>query len=188
MGDSTPRTSAVTANMARALKNSFLWNLKVHLKDVFGAEAPSFPDSKAGKDAWATFYEDFATFLDTTYGFDNVSAAIDYLVKKKKSASRQQAFNLLAGGSGDAPASRSNVSTSVPEDPKAIAARRFAAGEIGIADFTAIIEALNAAQVGDNIPPESAKVTAEETEEPTPLPEPVVIPIQHDPEDDDLPF
>ena len=186
MGDSTPRTSAVTANMARAVKNSFLWNYKVHLKEVFGENGPRFPESKAGKEAWKTFYDEFATFLDESCGFDNVSAAIDYMVKKKKSGEKNKALALLLGR--ETPAPVRSVSTSLPEDPKAIAARRFAAGEISITDFTAIIEALNAAQVGDNIPSGSAKVTAEETEEPTPLPEPVVIPIQHDPEDDDLPF
>jgi hypothetical protein len=174
--------------MARAVKNSFLWNFKVHLKDIFGQEGPTFPESKAGKEAWAAFYEDFATFLDENFGFDNVSAAIDYMVKKKKNGNKEKALQLLLGRETAVLVRESLTPTPPSQDPKAIAARRFAAGEIGIADFTAIIEALNAAQVGDNIPPESAKVTAEETEEPTPLPEPVVIPIQHDPEDDDLPF
>lgn len=186
MGDSTPRTSAVTANMARALKNSLLWNYSVHVRNIF--TDITFPASDAGRDAWSEFYKMFASYLDENIGAESVSDTLDYCTKTKKRGSVDKALAKLGRNNG-APTPTVKAAASASADPKAIAARRFAAGEIGITDFTAIIEALNAAQVGDNIPSGSAKVTAEETEEPTPLPEPVVIPIQYDPEDDDdLPF
>ena len=187
MGDSTPRTSAVTANMARALKNSFLWNYKVHMKDIIGDQGPSFPESKAGKETWKAFHEDFAAYLDREFGYDNVSAALDYMVKKKKTGDQEHARSLLLGRpTGPGRASRVATPTPTQQNPKAIAAQRFAAGEIDILEFTTIIQTLDAA-LGGTTKPEPVVTEAPVEETSAPVAEVVMIPVQSY-EEDDLPF
>jgi hypothetical protein len=176
MGDSTPSTSAVVSpNQARALKNSFLWNFQFHMKEEF--DYIDWPASDAGREAWTEFYEVFASELEEVCGVEAVSATLEYCIKHKKKGELAKAQ----------PAPAAPTVT----DPKAIAAQRFASGQIDVTTFTEIVAALNAAgvtaaPVGDNIPQEAAKESAEESAEeaaPTPF-----VPILVEDEDVDLPF
>lgn len=189
MGDSTSAfTFAVSANMARALKNSLLWNFGFHIKEEF--DYIDWPASDAGREAWTEFYEVFASELEETVGVEAVSNCLDYCIKHKKKGDLKKARAILGGESPKAKAQPAPAAPTVT-DPKAIAAQRFAAGEITVAQFTEIVAALNAAgvtaaPVGDNIPQEAAKESAEESAEeaaPTPF-----VPILVEDEDVDLPF
>ena len=179
MGDSTPSTTAVVSpNQARALKNSFLWNFKFHLREVFTDLA--WPEPKDGKEAWKEFYTDFSAHLTETVGREAVSRCLDYCIKQKKRGNVNKALAKL----GLAEEVQSTPAPQAATDARAIAASRFAAGEIDVTTFTEIVAALNAADIGggDNIPPEAAKETAEEA----PV-VPVVLSVVED-EEDDLPF
>jgi len=190
MANNATRPSAVTPSMARTLKNSFLWNFKFHLRDEF--DYIDWPDSKAGREAWVEFYETFAQELEEVCGVEAVSNCLDYCIKHKKKGTLKKARAILGGESPKAKAQPAQAAPTVA-DPKAIAAQRFASGEITVAQFTAIVEALEAAgvanaesqaPVGDNIPQESAKESAEEA---TPAPF-VPILVEDEDEDMDLPF
>ena len=183
MGDSTPSTSAVVSpNQARALKNSFLWNFQFHICKDLGIEKPA---SDAGREAWTEFYEVFASELEEVCGVEAVSNCLDYCIKHKKKGDLKKARAILGGESPKAKAQPAPAAPTVT-DPKAIAAQRFASGQIDVTTFTEIVAALNAAGVGDNIPQEAAKESAEESAEeaaPTPF-----VPILVEDEDVDLPF
>ena len=188
MGDSTPSTSAVVSpNQARALKNSFLWNFQFHMKEEF--DYLDWPASDAGREAWTEFYEVFASELEEVCGVEAVSNCLDYCIKHKKKGDLKKARAILGGESPKAKAQPAPAAPTVT-DPKAIAAQRFASGQIDVTTFTEIVAALNAAgvtaAVGDNIPQEAAKESAEESAEeaaPTPF-----VPILVEDEDVDLPF
>ena len=183
MGDSTPSTSAVVSpNQARALKNSFLWNFQFHICKDLGIEKPA---SDAGREAWTEFYEVFASELEEVCGVEAVSNCLDYCIKHKKKGDLKKARAILGGESPKAKAQPAPAAPTVA-DPTAIAAQRFASGQIDVTTFTEIVAALNAAGVGDNIPQEAAKESAEESAEeaaPTPF-----VPILVEDEDVDLPF
>lgn len=192
MANNATRPSAVSANMARAIKNSFLWNFKFHLKEEF--DYLPWPASDAGKEAWTEFYEVFASELEETIGVEAVSNCLDYCIKHKKKKGELATARALLGG--ESPKAKAPAAPAAPAvaNPTAIAAQRFAAGEITVAQFTEIITALNAAgvtaaPVGDNIPQEAAKESAEEegAEEAAPTPF-VPILVEDEDEDVDLPF
>ena len=192
-------TAAVTSHMARALKNSFLWNHKLHMTEILGGQGPKWPESKAGREAWTAFYVEFAQYLDQQFGRKNVSECLDYLVKTKKDGDVDHAVSLLVGHPwGPTPTATSATAASPAAapaaDPKTMLTQAFLAGTISVEAFTQAVAALDGAAADAptakpklEVVPEP-EVEAEAEAESTPLPTPVVIPVAYEADDDDLPF
>ena len=200
-------TAAVTSHMARALKNSFLWNHKLHMTEILGGQGPKWPESKAGREAWTAFYVEFAEYLNNQFGYEAVSNTLDYLVKTKKDGDEDHAVSLLIGRPWGPTAAPTAALTAAPTaqpaqpaltDPKAMLTQAFLAGTISVESFTQAVAALDGAAAApaptakpklEVVQPEpEAEAEAEAEAESSPLPTPVVIPVAYEADDDDLPF
>ena len=132
--------TATTANQARFFRNSFNWNCKHDICRDLGIEKPA---SDAGKEAWKSFYVEFASHLEETIGAEAVKATLDYFSKMRNRATLKTA--LQKAGLESAPKGKTAEAPAVPvADPRAILASAFAAGKITLEAFTAAIAALGA--------------------------------------------